>query len=65
MKPENLMSHGVVTLPLGLVLGLMLSFDHKSMKTKGVFAKIFIGLFAGLGIFVFLNGLCEIIGVAN
>ena len=59
------MSHVVVTLPLGLVLGLMLSFNHKSMKTKGVFAKIFIGLFAGLGISVFLNGLCEIIGVAN
>jgi hypothetical protein len=43
----------------------MLSFNHKSMKTKGVFAKIFIGLFAGLGISVFLNGICEILGVAN
>ena len=54
-----------VTLPLGLILGLVLTFTHRSMKTKSTAAKIGIGLLAGFGISVLLNALIEVLGYAG
>lgn len=59
------MSRGIVTELIGLVFGLLLVFNHSSMKSKGIFVKILVALFAGLGIAVLLNMLCEITGIAN
>ena len=50
-----------VTFPLGLILGFMLVFKHRSMKAKGVPAKIGIGLVAGFGICILLNAFIEIL----
>jgi hypothetical protein len=55
----------IFTLPVGMALGLTLAFSHRSMKTKGVGAKIAIGLLAGLGICVLLNAVWEGLGMAG
>jgi hypothetical protein len=52
-----------VTLPLGIVLGLILVFTHRSMKTKGIAPKIGIGIIAGFGICILLNAVLEVIGI--
>ena len=55
----------VVTLPLGLILGFILVFTHRSMKARGLAAKIGIGLLAGFGICIPLNAVIEDLGYAG
>ena len=50
----------VVTFPLGMVLGLILAFTHRSIKTKGIAAKMGIGILAGFGICILLNAVLEV-----
>ncbi|MGE3820244.1 MAG: hypothetical protein AB7I30_12560 [Isosphaeraceae bacterium] len=54
-----------LNLPLGLILGLVLAFTHKSMKSKTTVAKIAIGVVAGFGIFIVLNAVFELLGFAG
>ena len=50
-----------VTFPLGLILGFILVFKHRSTKANGVPAKIGIGIVAGFGICILLNALIEVL----
>lgn len=59
------MWHLALTLPLGIVLGLVLAFTHKSIKPRGIPAKIGIGFVAGLGICVVINSIIEMAGYAG
>ena len=54
-----------VTLPLGLFLGFILVFTHRSMKARGLGARIGIGLVAGFGICILLNAIIEVLGYAG
>jgi hypothetical protein len=54
----------IVTLPLGMALGLVLAFKHSSMAAKGMGTKVVVGLAAGLGICAPLNAVWEGIGMA-
>ena len=55
----------VVTLPLGLILGFVLAFTHRSMKPRGLAAKMGIGLLAGFGIYILLNAIVEVLDYAG
>lgn len=54
-----------LTLPLGMILGFALVFTHRSMKARGIGAKIGLGFVAGFGIFILLNAVIEVMGFAG
>ena len=55
----------VVTLPLGLILGFILAFTHRSMKASGLAAKMGIGLLAGFGVCILLNAIIEFLDLGG
>ena len=55
----------VLTLPLGLIFGVILAFTHRSMKARGFAAKMGIGLLAGFGMCILLNAIIEILNLVG
>ena len=55
----------VVTLPIGIALGLVLTFTHRSVRGRGVGAKIGLGVVAGFGVSILLNAVWEVVGLAG